>query len=343
MPADLQQALNNPGAPTLNVSSLGIQLTQQGSNDSPFLSANGKKVVFVGRNRPGHTQGQIYIYDLDTLKERRVTYQDGDCRDPIFLQDSKQIVYASTTDELKERPLLLRPKDSVSSYPYTELYLSDESGSNINRLTFEDGFDGRPWPRWDRPQSLTFSRVQNGHVASFQLNMESRQSIPVLAKKDISIESLQLSPDKKQWAWIQRADTGATLVWTGPYLLTPAKQAALTLPAGDYKDVQWMAAHSLLLTAKSLKKNYQFYTYDLETRCLQNLFESNTDLDSPRLNSEGHAVVFTSTQNGTSQIFYKTLSQPPVACLSYEGAPGTTSALPPPPTPPPPPRKKRSR
>jgi Tol biopolymer transport system component len=341
LPPSFQQALNNPDAPALNVSSLGIQLTQSGSNDSPFLSANGKKVVYVSRNRPGHAHGQIYIYDLNTLKERRVTYQDGECRDPIYLSDSKRLIYASTTDELKEKPLLLRPKEATATLPYTELYLSDESGSDIDRLTDADGFDGLPWPRWDRPQSILFSRQQNGVLSTYQMNLESKQSIPVLSKKDISIESLQLSPDKKQWIWIERAAGGASRVMIAPFNMAANKQAPLALPPGDYKEVQWMNPHRLLLTAKMVKRFFQFYSYDLSANCLQTLFESNSDLSSPRLNPEGQALVFSSFQDGASQIFYKTLPQQAENCIAAEGGSGWTSKPPAPTAAPPVPKRKR--
>ncbi|MGZ5279605.1 MAG: TolB family protein, partial [Pseudobdellovibrionaceae bacterium] len=248
------------------------------------------------------------VYDLDKLKERRVTYQDGDCRDPIFLKDSKRIVYASTTDELKESPVIVRERDEKLPYPLTELYISDLSGSDIGRLTSKEGFDGFPWPRWDRPQSITFSRYTDSQLSSYQLNIENKQSVQLLSKKDLSIESLQLSPDKKQWAWIERAKTGTTQVWTGPFQLQSNKQTALSLPIGEYKEVLWLAPQKLILSAKIFKKYFQFYSFDLETKCLQSLFDSNTDLASPRLQVERQGLVFSSSQDGRSDIFYKSIS-----------------------------------
>ncbi len=273
-------------------------------------------VVYSSRKRPGHPQSQIYIYDLETLKERRVTYQDGDCRDPIILKDLKHLVYASTTDELKESPLLLRPKDASSVYPFTDLYQSDFSGSDIDRLTQNAGFDGLPVQRIDRPQSITFSRAHDGKLAAYQLNLESKQSVLVLAKKDISIESLQVSPDKKQWAWIERTSDGKSQVFTGPYSLAASKHVPVELPAGEYKDVQWISPQKILMTAKTIKKYFQFYTYDFEKKCLQSLFDSNTDLSSPRLIAEKQSLIFASSQSGSSQIYYKTLPPPTEPCLA---------------------------
>jgi Tol biopolymer transport system component len=244
---------------------------------------------------------------MDSLKEKRVTYQDGECRDPIFLSDSKRIVYASTTDELKENPLLLHPSEASASYPMTDLYSSDLSGSDIQRLTQQNGFDGFAWPRPDRPQSIIFSRLVDNRLATFQLNLESRQSIPLLAKKDVSIESLRLSPDKKQWIWIERDKTGATQVLTAPYNFSPSKQQPLGLPAGDYKEILWISPQKILLTAKIQKKYVQFYTWDFEKKCLQGVFDSNTDVSSPRLHAERQGLVYASTSNGVSQIFYKSL------------------------------------
>jgi Tol biopolymer transport system component len=309
VPPALQQALNAPEAPAMNVSSLGIQLTQQGENDSPSLSADGKKVVFVSRKRRAHSQGQIYIFDLDSLKEKRLTYQDGDCRDPIFLKDESQIVYASNTDELKEKPLLFRHEDKSTSWPPTELYRSDLSGSDIERLTKQPGFDGFPWPRWDRPQSLTYSSLNGAFLEARQLNIESKQSVLLLAKKDRSIESMRLSPDKKQWAWIERAASGEAQIWLAPFALKISQQKALPLPAGEYKEVLWFSESKLLFVAKlpQFKKYQQIYTYDLGTQCLQNLLDTNSDLSSPRPNPEKQGLVFVSSTSSNSDIFYKSI------------------------------------
>lgn len=316
MPAGIQEAItNNPTAPTLDVTSLGIQLTKIGSNDSPFLSADGKKLVFVGRKRPSHQQGQIYLYDLEGLKERRITYQDGECRDPIIFRDD--IIYASTTDELKERPRLFQKSQENSPYPPTELYESGISDINIDRLTHHPGFDGFPWPRPDKSSLLLFSQWNGKGLEVHQLNLKNDGILPLLSKKDRSIESLRPSPDDKQWAWIERLPDSTTQVVVSPSGFATNKQKVLNLPKGDYKDLIWATDKKLMMSAKSLKKFYQLYSFDLEKNCLQSLFDSNSDLSSPQLHSERQAIVFTSTSDGNSQIFYKSLTTSD-QCLKWE-------------------------
>jgi Tol biopolymer transport system component len=316
LPAGLSSALNSPSGPALDVTSLGIQLTRVGENLSPALSADGKKVVFVSRKRPSHSQGQIYIYDLENLKERRVTYQDGDCRDPILLSDGR-VVYASTTDELKERPLLLQKKPDPSPYPPTDLYVSEVSGSDIIRLTQHGGFDGFPWQRPDRSESILYSQWSGQNLDVHQLNLISKNSIPLLNKKDVSIESMRLSPDSKQWAWIERTADGKTQILLSPSSLAPSKQKTLSLPKGDYKSLIWASNQKLIFAARALKKYDQLYSLDLSNNCLQSLFDANSDLGSPQLNAEKNALVFTSSSGGSSQIFYKSLPAPS-ECLKWE-------------------------
>ena len=310
----------NPVAPALDVTALGIQITKTGDNDSPFLSEDGKKVVYISRKRPSHKQGQVYLFDLERLKERRITYQDGDCKDPVLTKDGQQVLYASSTDELKERPLLFQKNVSPTSLPPTEIYSSDLAGSQIQRLTQREGFDGAPWPRYDRPESFLYS-IWNGKLFEvWQMNLQSHQQVKMLDRKDRSIESLRISPDNKRSAWIERLPNGESQIVVGPIKYQNGPERTLKLPVGEFKELNWLNDHQLVINAKLFNKKFQFYRFDLISDCIQNLFETNTDLYSPRPNSDGQGLVFVSVLNEKSDIFYKSLTTSD-QCLKWEAKP----------------------
>ena len=54
---------------------------------------------------------------------------------PSWSPDGKRILFGSTRDQSSDNPL-----------EAAELYVMDADGSNVQRLTFNDAFDGHP--RW---------------------------------------------------------------------------------------------------------------------------------------------------------------------------------------------------
>ncbi len=312
----MREALNQPSAPSLDITSLGIQLTRFGNNTSPFLSADGKQFVFISSNRPSHSQGQVYLFNLENLKEKRITYQDGECSGAALLKDGR-VVYASTTDENKERPRLLFKQDPAEGTTPTEIYLSPLNGDQIERLTRHPGLDAAPWPRQDRPDSILFSRESGKKMEILQMNIKSGQITPMLSAKDRSVESLRHSPNKKMWAWIETNGEQVSEVMISPPGFVAGKRKTLSLPVGHYRDLLWVDDQKLILSGKTLKKNYQLYSYDLNSNCLQNVFETETDLTFPQLHSERQALIFASTANGSTQIYYKSLPTSD-QCLKWE-------------------------
>jgi Tol biopolymer transport system component len=135
----------------------------------------------VSSNRSSHRQGQIYIFDLANLKERRLTYQDGECSEP-FLSAKGQIFYSSTTDELKERPSLLNKTTDPAPFASTEIYQSDFSGNEIKRWTDRPGFDGQPWMSGQRNDVLFFLRAKGADMALMQMDLKSGKDKALYSK-----------------------------------------------------------------------------------------------------------------------------------------------------------------
>lgn len=311
IPKEMQGQIQS--APSLDVSSLGIQLTKIGSNDSPSLSQDGKKIAFVSQKRPTHAQPQIYFFDLEQLTERRITYQDGECGKPVLIEGGKKVIYSSSTDELKEHPILFRTSPDPSPWPPADLYESDLSGIEIKRLTQRPGFDGLALPRSDTSdKDIIYSQWNGHHLEAWQIHLENQAQKRLLTKKDRSILSLRLSPNSKQWIWIEKTDEGRILLVTAPFSFKTDQQKALTLgktlTLENFESVEWWDDQNIYFSAQFPKKPFQIYSYNLKDPCLRIQVEHQSNLTTPQLNPTKQGMVFVSDANGGKNIYYKSLS-----------------------------------
>lgn len=315
IPPEMTNSVKNS---SLDVTPLGILLTKEGDNTSPAFSADGKKIVFVSSKRKTHAQPQIYFFDLEQLAEKRITYQDGESRDPFLTRDGRKVIYASSTDELKERPLLLSKvsgNQADTTWPPTDLYESDLAGIEVRRLTQRPGFDGFPWPRNDK--SIIYSQNKNGRLEVWQLNLQSKEQIPLLSRKDQSIFSLRLSPNGKYWAWIESGNGVTKLHWS-PLTFKEDPGAAINLE-GNFDSVDWLDDEKLYLSGRMNyrhPKTSQIYTYELKTQCVKYLVEHSSNLSSPQINPTRESLAFSSDANGSKNIYYKSLSTNQEPCLT---------------------------
>ncbi len=91
---------------------------------------------------------EIYSYDLKTKEYRQLTDAVGYDAEGSYSPDGSQICFASNRRAFAEGALTDREKSLVEAYgPQTvmDLYLMDADGSNVVRLTDEDGYDGGPF------------------------------------------------------------------------------------------------------------------------------------------------------------------------------------------------------
>lgn len=282
----------------------------------PSISGDESHIVFVSRERPAHSHPQIYIYDLYNLTERRVTFQDGDTRDPLLLKNSPRLLYASNTDELKENPLLFQTgieSKEIAAGKAMELYLSDLSGADVVRLTDRRGFDGSAWQRPDRPASFIFSLENKGVMEAWQINIEQKAQVPLLKKSKISIYSLRPNPKINKWAWIERTAEDSSVVMTSVGRNPGIKEEKINLPAGDYRELLWIDDDVILFSAKidftdKPSKYYQLYSYHVGNKCLGKIFESSSNLRWPQLMKNQNSLIFSSDLSGKYQIYNKALS-----------------------------------
>lgn len=170
----------------------------QGHNESAVFSLDGEKIYYISKNRNGHRNTQIHEYNLTMQRDRRITFQDGEVLQ-AFPLEKDQLLYSSTTDEVKEQPFVV---DADPRYPRAEIYLRDSFGNEIQRLTESPGYDGDMIYVPGKKQIL-FTSTRQGTPGLYWLDPETRK-VSVF-QYDIARpqRNATLSADNKHLFWIE--------------------------------------------------------------------------------------------------------------------------------------------
>lgn len=291
------------------------QITFLGDNDHPRFSPDASKLIYQSR-RGSHRGLQIYEMDLLKNKERRVTFSDGDAFDPSYIGE-QEIIYASTTDEIKEGPLLHRQFDK--EFPPSDLYMSDLYGTNILRLSRQPGYDGEllfsPHPR---NPAIFFTSRRGELVGVYRLDLNKLPVSLVSAEKNKSKRFSALNPDQQSLAWAEK-DLKTEVESLVLYKLKNKVPLVLKSGEGQYRDLYFAPRppqrlfYSIL--RKGEKKN-QLEVYNIETSCTQVVFKGADSLFSPAVsNTETERLAFARTFQDKKQIYNVILPSDLGPCL----------------------------
>ena len=303
-------------SPSPDLTNLGIQLTKDGDNDWPAWSNDGTRLTFSSKNRSTHNQEQIYVFDLVELKERRLTYQDGSCVQPIFSRDGKSVIYSSDSDEAKERPQLFYQAAKSQTWPPSEIYEQSLTGLDIKRWTHHEGYDGQAWLQ---PHFVSFEQWNGENLEVWQITEDSERPHLLLRRPEQSVESFRLRNVQKKSepssAWIERDRENVTTVYLSGFPIDKNPKP-LELPKAEYRDLSWWH-DQLILSSNILNQKFQAFSYDTKTKCLRQLFEHKDDIWHPQMHPDRDAVAFVATVSGHRQVFYKSLNIPtePTDCI----------------------------
>lgn len=298
---------------------MGLRLTSSGQNLRPRFSPDGRKILFVSSRRESHANSQLYEINLDSFRERRVTYHDGDCLEGDYTPDGKKLIYASTTDELKEHPILLNPRRSFQ--PPTELYLSDPRGMEIDRLTHQAGYQGQI--AWVSPNHLLHVTEGKERLQLESLILAPRQSVIWRLDKDAQLQNPAVDL------------TGTRIAWTIENSAAPPRLGlklqgrfqTLDVPFEQIQSLQWTKsaadkAPRLLMTAK--KKGDPFlggWLLDVEQKCLLPLLREQGQLKDLRATANQEKLVFVLEARDDAQIYLREFPALTAACEPLTGAP----------------------
>lgn len=259
-------------------------------------------LFFVGEDRRSHVNPQAYAMDLLSFEERRVTFQDGQILDVVPVA-ADQLVYSSSTDELKERPTLFSPTATVSPYPGSELYASDMYGGEIKRLTNEPGFDNLLNLRLDRSQSVTFSKWRGTNLQLWQLNWKTGDSIPLYHKKNVHIFGADYSATTKEWLWIEQTTPDQVQIKHASQFKDSAE--AIPTKSTQVQDAHWVPGQHRLTYVYFNGKNWKPGFYDLEKKCGGDLFATDYDILQLRWSVDAANLALTAKIQQKKQIILR--------------------------------------
>lgn len=282
-------------------------IVEEGESSQPVYNAKGDKLLFVSKKRPGHTQDQVYEKDLLSGVERRITFQNGSTYQPHYAPKESYIVYASSTDELKENPPLLHPNSTISKLPFPyqepmEVYVHSLKGFEIQRLTDHPGFDGEARFGND-PNLVTFTRVngQKTEVLSFHRTLHT-----VHALKNLGVNPAQYitSANGKHHAWIEWDDSFGV----AKLRLQKDKGAVVEINSDiivPKTDLNFSPDSKYILWAQKDASNpvYDLWIADLETLCPRRLTTtSEGERRYPVLSPDMKWLTFTAVDKKRSRI-----------------------------------------
>ncbi len=294
------------------------QLTFVGENSDGQFNLTGKKIIFISKKRPQHNHSQVYLLDLTSKKERRVTFQDGENASPIFLYDEEKIVYASTTDEAKEsdpRRLEEAKKINFDLNPY-ELYSSDLAGGHITRLTQHPLYDGRVNFNF-KTQSLLYSTMNNGQLDLATIKKNNLHGQIISETKDKNEAFAQASPKGDQLAY---AEYDESFLFSKLILSNVSMKEKTTLSQEGVFYVEspsWDASGNFLIYTSNQSKyeNFEIYVYDFANKCHKRLTYLASQEHFPSFSPDGKSILFTSDLSGVPQL-YSMPFIPPTSCLN---------------------------
>jgi TolB protein len=105
----------------------------KGYDGGPFFSPDDKRIVWRAFRPPNERIGEIWIMNADGTGQKQLTKLLATSWAPFFSPDGSRIIFSSNVDGMNQK----KPGNF-------ELYVMSAGGGAIERVTFDDGFDGLP-------------------------------------------------------------------------------------------------------------------------------------------------------------------------------------------------------
>lgn len=296
------------------------QLTFSGETGEAYYSPDGKKLIYQSKERPEHKNSQMYILDLNTKREQRITFNDGEDTCGYFSPDGKKIIYSSTTDELKENPpsptkeTKKDPKKYEWKFQNYEVYQANPDGSGIKRLTNSKGYDAEATFS-HTGRSIIFTSIRDGDLELYTMRHDGRNQRRLTNIKGYDGGGF-FSPDSKNIVWRgfhDRKGSGQIIVsdsnGKGVKKLT-TKEAIHWAPF-------WHPSGKKIIFSSNRddKHNFELYQINTDGTCLKRLTYSPAAEVLPVFSPDGSKVVFTSNRSGNQNQVFEMEYKEPADCL----------------------------
>jgi len=176
------------------------QLTSGGQNAEAYWAPDGQRLIF--QSTRGDSQcDQMYVMDADGSNQHLVSTGKGRTTCGYFLPDGKHILYASTHLAAPGCPPEVdRSKGYVwAVYPSYDIFVANDDGSDLKRLTSADGYDAEATVNW-KTKKIIYTSMASGDLDLWTMNLDGS------AKKQITKSygydgGAVVSRDGKKIAW----------------------------------------------------------------------------------------------------------------------------------------------
>ena len=324
--------------------SLARPIALKGKNKQARFSPDGQFILYISRDRREHKNSQVYEMHMPSGEERRLTFQDGENRDPSYHPRGMKVLYASSTDELKEQswrsilkgvdsPLL---SESLVSY---EIYLSYRNGTQIQRLTKSPSLDANA-SFHPSGKFFLFSTMRTGQLDIFMMDIEGGGVSRVLREPagsspskgaqtkilDQIVGKTSYVDDEARFSW-----DGGSMIWVRYSNTMEESQIYMAKVLGDlkggvggvkrltskrakYRSPVWHPnnKHVIFSSNGASPDNYELYVMRRDGSCVNRLtYALGDDLD-PEVSPDGKKIIFTRYKHKyeDEQIYIMTFLEP---------------------------------
>ena len=146
------------------------QLTHGGENAEAYWAPDGKRLIFQS-TREGHDCDQEYVMNADGSDQHLVSTGMGVTTCGYFTSDNKHILYASTHEASPTCPA--KPDRSKgylwAVYPGFDIYLAEDNGKIIKKLTDTPGYDAEATVNW-KNHRIIYTSMASGDLDVWSMN-----------------------------------------------------------------------------------------------------------------------------------------------------------------------------
>lgn len=303
-------------------------LTAEGENWDAQFSPDGRFILYVSKGRVRHLHSQVYEFDRATLRHRRVTFHDGENASPRYDSSGKWILYASTTDEIKENPTYIQKAlrdmssssltnnaDSPAALANTwltqpfEIYRSAPNGSHIERLTRNAGYDAEASLHPSTP-TIIFTSTRRGKPQLHLMNTDGSRPRRLTAESAAEAEGA-FNVTGRELAFVRYSADLKLAHVVVKEAKTQVEKLITPQMSMSWSPV-WHPDGDRLIFSSNLDdpENFELFVVKKDGSCLQRLTYAVGNDIQPAISPDGKQLVFTSDRSGARHLYLMEFKAP---------------------------------